>query len=259
MTYTIASSNQKGGVGKTTATVNLADGFVRRGKRVLLIDMDPQSNATSVLSDVSPNSLRHTTTELILDTDPAVALASVRKTRIEGLDIVVSSIRLSRAAETELMRRNTTTLNKRLEVLRPNYDIIILDCPPNLGRLTGNALCAATHYLVPLKGGDIFSMDGIEDLEITAQEIRDDNPNLKFLGAFLNMFDGRKNVAKSLASAAEKRFGDKLFNTRIPEAVIFAEAHALMKTVLELQRDGSAAKQVMELADEVLARLEKGE
>lgn len=256
MAYILANATQKGGVGKTTSTVNLADAFVRRGRRVLVIDLDPQGNATSVLNDVNPSTLRYTTTELILDGDPAIASACIRPTRIDGLDMVASSIRLARASETELIRRNTTTLSKRLELLKEVYDIILIDCPPNLGRLTGNALCAATHYLVPLKGGDIYSLDGFDDLETTVKEARDDNPKLARLGVFFNIFDGRKNVAKLLARTATERFGNEMFTTRLPETVAFQEAAVLCKTVLEMQRDGTAAKAVVELGDEILARLD---
>jgi chromosome partitioning protein len=171
---------------------------------------------------------------------------------------VASSIRLARADETELIRRNTTTLSKRISLLKDVYDIILLDCPPNLGRLTGNALCAADYYLVPLKGGDIYSLDGFDDLEMTVREARDDNPKLTRLGVFFNAFDGRKNVAKLLAKTANERFGVEMFKTCVPDAVAFQEAAVLSKTVLETQRDGTAAKAIVELADEILARLGMG-
>ncbi|MDK2126253.1 ParA family protein [Parachitinimonas caeni] len=255
MTIIIAIATQKGGVGKTSSAVNLADAFVRRGKRTLLIDLDPQSNATSIISEVNPGKLRFNTVNLLLDSDPTVASACIIGSRIKGLDMIASSIKLARAAETELIRRNTTTLRKRLAIIAADYDIIILDSPPNLGRLTSNALCAATHYLVPIKGADIFSLDGYEDLEATVKEAKEDNPQLQLLGAFLNMYDGRTNVAQQLLGVAESKFGKDLLSARLPRSVQFEEAAATSKTVLEAARDGSPAKAVTELADEILVRV----
>lgn len=255
MVNVVAVCTQKGSVGKTTCTVNLADAFVRRGLRVLVMDLDHNGRASKALSIHEFCDYQYTTCELMSDTDLKVVEACVRLSRIAGLDFVASSTRLARAVETDFFLRNTTMLSCRLKPLTGKYDVVLLDCPSDLGWMTRNALCAATHYLVPLKGTDVYCSDGMDDLGKTIEDARCDNRDLAPLGVFFNMFDGRRSVASAMAKAAEGRWGSVLLKHRLPDAQIFKESSERSRTVLELARDGSAAKAVVELADDILVRL----
>lgn len=254
MTTTIAICVQKGGTGKTTATLQLSDALARMKRRVLVIDLDPQSNASTVLSRVSPSLLANTTKELLLDPDTSVA-DCIQESQFEGVDIVCSNIKLARS-EPELIRRNTTILAKRLRVLEGVYDYILLDCPPTLGRLTGNALCAADYYLIPIKGGDQFALDGLDDLNGFANEARMDNENLRMLGVFFNMFDGRPKVAQLIEAEAREQFGNHMFTQNIPQSAVFMNSVAARQSVFALDPYSQGAKKFKLLAREVVARVE---
>ncbi len=261
MAYVLAVTNQKGGVGKTTTVLNLATAAQREGQRVLVVDLDPQSHLSSSLCDTAPTQLRNTIRELLIDssTNPVIAEQCIIKSRLNGVDIIPSSIRLA-GAETEINNRNTTTLRRRLFSVQDQYDLILIDCPPHLGKLTGNGLCAANGCLVPIKSGDQYSFDGLDDLERSMRIAREDNDELNLLGVFLNEHDPRANLSKGMQIALTHRYGDKLLKTTLPKSEHFKRAVADRTSVFTVAADGPAARAMRLLVREVLqkAGLAKG-
>lgn len=264
----IAMCIQKGGSAKTTSVVNLADSLSRRGQRVLVIDLDPQCHSTMMLSCKPVEELAYNVGHFLLEPSPNVVANCVMTSRLKGVSLIPSSIRLARRAESDLVNKNTNLLAKRLDppgrpgieplpsVLK-NFDIVLIDCPPNLGRLTVNALCAADYFLVPLAGGDFLGLEGFEDMLATVDEVTEDNPRLRFMGIFLTKFDGRLVAHREMRINVQDRYGGRLLKSSIPRSVLFDDASSVRKTVLEADRRSLAARAYVELADEVLAVIER--
>ncbi|QBC45914.1 ParA family protein [Iodobacter fluviatilis] len=250
----VAVFNQKGGVGKSTTTVQLADGCSRRGMTVLVIDLDPQSNSSTTLSPTNPKKLNYTAVTLIQRPDIRID-ECIYDSIFPGVFILPMVMKM-RELEIELWRKDTDLIAMQLAKIKEGtYDIILIDCPPNLGKLTLMALTAATHYLVPVKAGDQYALDGIEDLEATVLEVkRAKNPKLKFIGALLTMFDGRKGVDKVTETRVIETFPGMVFDERLPESVKVKEA--IMRRVSVFSEPNTAvAKSVARLSKEFLTKL----
>ncbi|MBI2763141.1 MAG: ParA family protein [Chloroflexi bacterium] len=248
----IACTNQKGGVGKTTTVVNLASYLALAGDRVLVIDLDPQGNATSGFgidrSDVS------SVYDAVVDD---VALASlIRETGTEGLSLIPSSIALA-GAEVELapLEQRERRLARLLEPIRDRYDWVLLDCPPSLGLLTVNALTAADGTLIPIQC-EYYALEGLAQLLATVALVREHlNPRLEIDGAILTMFDGRTNLAGEVAAEVRAHLLGQVFETVIPRNVKLSEApsHGLPIHAYAPESRGAAAYHA--LADEFRARM----
>jgi chromosome partitioning protein len=218
---TIACANQKGGVGKTTTVVNLASYLALAGDRVLVIDLDPQGNATSGLGvDRSPE---HSVYEAVIDT---VALDELTiETSIAGLFLIPSSIALA-GAEVELapIEQRERRLGRLLDPIQDRYDYVLIDCPPSLGLLTVNALTAADSTLIPIQC-EYYALEGLTQLLATVNLVRDHlNPSLEIKGAVLTMFDGRTNLSSDVASEVRRHLGSRVYETVIPRSVRLSEA-----------------------------------
>jgi chromosome partitioning protein len=250
----IAVANQKGGVGKTTTAVNLAGELARRGQRILLIDGDPQGNATTSLG-VAKQGLAGTTYDVLMDATMGEAIIATGR---KGFDLVPADQDLAGAAvELATAERRERRLQGALRPLEGRYDHILVDCPPSLGLLTLNALCAADSVLIPLQC-EYLALEGLAQLKLTLDRVREGlNPGLRILGVVMTMYDGRTNLAQQVVDEVQRHFPRLIFRTLIPRSVRLSEAPSHGKLIAEYEPQSRSAQAYAALADEVLQREER--
>jgi chromosome partitioning protein len=250
MSRVIAVLNQKGGVGKTTSTINIAAGIAKAGLRVLVIDLDPQANATSGFS-VDKSKLTVSIYDVLVAKAPAVT--TIVKTSTQGIDIIPATTSLA-AAEQELVSvmSRESVLKQAIEGL--DYDIVLIDCPPSLGLLSINALVAADKVLVPVQA-EFYALEGLGLLIQTIQRVQAGlNPQLELLGIVMTMVDGRNALSGQVIDEVKKHFGEYVFDTHIPRNVRLAESPSFGKTIFEHDKWSKGARAYKSLTKEVLAR-----
>ena len=249
----ISFANQKGGVGKTTTCVYMSAFMALMGKKVLMIDLDPQGNATSNLGfskDGKFNSIYQ-----VLSDEVSVENA-IYETKIKNLSLIPSNIHLA-GVEVELVYMNSRefVIKNILDKIKDSYDYITIDCPPSLELLTLNALCAADAILVPVQC-EYFALEGLSDLMATLRMVkRKINPRLEIFGVALTMFDGRTNFSTQVAQEVRRHFPGKVFSTVIPRNIRLSEAPSHGVPVLGYDRSSKGAKAYKEMADEMKAKL----
>lgn len=251
MSRIIAIANQKGGVGKTTSAVNLAAALAATSRKVLLVDMDPQGNAT-MSSGVHKSELEHSITELLLgeSTFEQVLLHSQ-----EGYDLIPGNIDLT-AVEIQLMdmTERESRLKNALLPIRPNYDYIIIDCPPSLSLLTLNALSAADGIIVPMQC-EYFALEGLSSLINTINALKQKlNPQLEIDGIIRTMYDVRNNLANAVSNELTQHFGDTVFRTLVPRNVRLAEAPSHGQSIINYDKSSRGAIAYLGLAAEIIRR-----
>lgn len=249
----LALANQKGGVGKTTTAVNLGGELARRDQRVLLIDADPQGNATTSLG-VAKSSL-HVTTYHILMTNPPLKQAIIPTGR-PGYDLVPADENLAGAmVELVYADERERKLERFVARLGNRYDWILIDCPPSLGLLTLNALCAANSVLIPLQC-EYLALEGLVQLKGTIERVQQHfNQQLSIAGVVMTMFDGRTNLAQQVVEEVRRYFPNSIFNTLIPRAVRLSEAPSYGRLIAEYDPQSRASAAYSALANELLVRL----
>jgi chromosome partitioning protein len=256
MAKTICIANQKGGVGKTTTSVNLASALSAQGRKVLLLDMDPQGNASSGLGikryESQDNNIYH-----VLIGEKTLAEA-IQKTRNPNLWVATANPDLV-GAEIELvdMPQREYRLKQAVAAVSQQYDFILIDCPPSLGLLTLNALTAADSFLVPLQC-EYYALEGLSQLLNTAGLIKKNlNPQLHIEGIVLTMFDSRNNLSHQVVTEIKNHFGDKVFQAIIPRNVRLSEAPSHGQSIFEYDSKSTGALKYLELAKEVMERTQQ--
>ena len=250
----IAVANQKGGVGKTTTTINLGAALAEAGQKVLIVDLDPQGNASTGLG-IEPAEREYTTYELLLE---EIDLGDVvRDTALDDLMIVPATVDLS-SADMELIssEKRSFLLHDALRQTAMDsydFDFILIDCPPSLNLLTVNAMVAAHSVLVPLQS-EFFALEGLSQLMLTIREVRQSaNPDLRIEGIVLTMFDSRNNLSSQVEQDARDNLGDLVFRTLIPRNVRVSEAPSYAMPVLKYDSASKGAKAYRALAEELMS------
>jgi chromosome partitioning protein len=252
----IAIFNQKGGVGKTTTNINLAACLAQMGKKVLVIDIDPQGNTTSGLG-ISKKDLKLSTYELLTQ-ENINTRDTIMRTGVENMDIIPANAQLA-GAEIELVQivGREKILKKAIENVREDYDYIFIDCPPSLGLLTINSLTAVDAVLVPIQC-EFYALEGVSQLMSTIEIVKKNlNPGLTIQGVILSMFDGRTNLSIQVVEEVKKYFKEKVYTTVIPRNVRLAEAPSYGMTIGEYDPKSTGAEAYREFAQEFL-ELEEG-
>ena len=251
----ISVANQKGGVGKTTTTINLGAALAKTGQRVLLVDLDPQGNASTGLG-IEPSDRKRTTYDILSgDYQPS---ETALNTSIEGLMIIPATTDLS-SADINLMsnEKRSYMLHDALhqaDVDKLNLDYILIDCPPSLNILTVNAMVASDSVIVPLQS-EFFALEGLSQLMLTVREVRQTaNPNLRIEGIVLTMFDKRNNLSQQVEDDARDNLGDLVFETVIPRNVRLSEAPSFAMSVIDYDPTSKGASAYLALASEIIDR-----
>ncbi|EAD2639204.1 ParA family protein [Listeria monocytogenes] len=251
MSKVIALANQKGGVGKTTSSVNLSSSLAFLGKKVLLVDIDPQGNASSGVG-VNKGEIEHCIYDVLVD-DVAIQVV-LQKTDLDNLNVIPATIQLA-GAEVELVPAisREIRLKKAIDSIRDDYDYVIIDCPPSLGLLTLNALTAADSVLIPVQC-EYYALEGLSQLLNTIRIVQKHlNEDLQIEGVLLTMLDARTNLGIQVIEEVKKYFQNKVFNTIIPRNVRLSEAPSHGKPILLYDAKSKGAEVYLELAKEVVA------
>lgn len=249
MAKIISITNQKGGVGKTTTSINLAAALVQRGLRILVIDMDPQGNAT-VGCGVDTDDVQETIYDLLL-LETTAKKAIIKSD--SGVDVLTANGDLA-GAQVELLNEigREMRLQKALVEVKDDYDYIFIDCPPALNVLTVNALVASNSVLIPMQC-EYFALEGLSALVSTIRKIRETfNPRLNIEGLLRTMFDGRNSLSNEVSKQLQTHFGDKVYKTVIPRNIRLAEAPSYGEPAMSYAPESKGAKAYGALADEIL-------
>jgi chromosome partitioning protein len=250
----VAIANQKGGVGKTTTAINLAAALAMRGRKTVLIDLDPQGNSTMSFIDV------HAVERNVFDamTDERLGLEGVIvPSSIENLDLAPARIALAKL-EAKLVGELDAhfRLKDRIAVIKDRYEALVIDCPPTLGLLTVNALVAATHLLIPIQSS-YFALEGTDDLLETVEKVRSRaNPELQILGVLITMHDRRTSLGRDIRSQIRRVFGGRVFDTVITKSVRLEESPAYKESIFTFAPDSSGAAEYYRLCEEVIERVQ---
>lgn len=254
----IAIFNQKGGVGKTTTNINLAACLAKKGKKILVLDIDPQGNTTSGLG-IEKKNLKKSSYDLMIE-DDINAEDVILKTGVDNLDIIPANVSLSGAeVELAIIRGREKRLKKALNQVKEKYDFIFIDCPPSLGLLTINSLTAVDSVLIPIQC-EFYALEGVAQLMNTIEIVRKNlNEKLYVQGVILSMFDGRTNLSVQVVEEVKKYFREKVYKTVIPRNVRLAEAPSYGLPIIEYDPKSKGAEAYREFADEFLGVEEESE
>ncbi len=252
MTRVLAVTNQKGGVGKTTTSVNLAAGLAQAGKRVLLVDLDPQGNAT-MGSGIDKRTLAASVYQMLLGL--ATAQSVRQRSEAGGYDIIPANRELA-GAEVEMveLEHRESRLKSALEPIAAQYDFVLLDCPPSLNMLTVNGLVAADAVMIPMQC-EYYALEGLSDLVNTIKKVRQHlNPKIEIEGLLRTMYDPRNTLAQQVSAQLQEHFGAKVYETVIPRNVRLAEAPSFGEPAISFDRECKGSQAYIALASEILNR-----
>lgn len=247
----IAIFNQKGGVGKTTTNINLAACLALKGKKVLILDIDPQGNTTSGIG-IDKKTLNKTMYEVLINNNMKTGEA-ILPTCIKNLDIIPASVQLA-GAEIELveLEAREKRLKRAIDSIKDNYDYVFIDCPPSLGLLTINSLTAVDSVLIPIQC-EFYALEGVSQLMNTIELVKKNlNPKLSIQGVILSMFDGRTNLSIQVVEEVKKYFKEKVYTTIIPRNVRLAEAPSFGLPITAYDPKSKGAEAYMDFAEEFL-------
>lgn len=252
MAKTVSVINQKGGVGKTTTAVNLSAAVGALGKRVLLVDIDPQGNSTSGYG-INKRDIKNSTYDMLINGVKASEI--LINTKFKNVDLLPSNINLA-GAEVEMIgsEKRESLVKMALAEIWGNYDFIFLDCPPSLGLITINALCASDSFLVPIQC-EYYALEGLAQLMATVRQIkRLYNPNIEIEGVLLTMYDGRLNLTSQVVDEVKRFFPQKVYSTSIPRNVRLSEAPSFGEPVMYYDKNSKGAAAYAALAEEFLRK-----
>lgn len=247
----IAIFNQKGGVGKTTTNINLAACLALKGKKILIIDIDPQGNTTSGIG-IDKRNLNVSIYDILIN-DSLHPREAIYPTCVKNMDIIPSSVKLS-GAEIELveMEAREKRLKKVIDAVKQGYDFVFIDCPPSLGLLTINSLTAVDSVLIPIQC-EFYALEGVSQLISTVELVKKNlNPNLQIQGVILSMFDGRTNLSIQVVDEVKRYFKEKVYTTIIPRNVRLAEAPSFGLPIIEYDPKSKGAEAYIDFAEEFL-------